>query len=96
MSATPSETPRRIARFAPLAPLAQFGRAALGLVLDTALPPLCTACRQPLGGSGGLCAACWSKVSFIAPPYCERLGMTLAPCQKTALPQETIAGQRYL
>jgi integrase len=82
MSATPSETPRRIARFAPLAPLAQFGRAALGLVLDTALPPLCAACRQPLGGSGGLCAACWSKVSFIAPPYCERLGRHSHPAEK--------------
>jgi ComF family protein len=75
MSATPSETPRRIGRFAPLA---QFGRAALGLALDTALPPLCAACRQPVGGSGGLCAPCWSKVSFIAPPYCERLGIPFA------------------
>jgi len=72
MSAAQSETPRGLAR------VAQFGRAALGLVLDTALPPLCAACRQPLGGSGGLCAACWSKVSFIAPPYCERLGIPFA------------------
>src|SRR5580693_1253162 len=72
MSATPSETPRR------LAGLAQFGRAALGLVLDTALPPLCAACRAPVGGTGGLCASCWSKVSFIAPPYCERLGIPFA------------------
>src|SRR5207302_7579801 len=24
---------------------------------------------------GGLCAACWSKLSFIARPYCERLGL---------------------
>jgi ComF family protein len=23
----------------------------------------------------GLCGACWSKLSFIAPPYCERLGI---------------------
>ena len=72
MSVTPSETPRR------LAGLAQFARAAFGLVLDTALPPLCAACRQPVGGSGGLCASCWSKVSFIAPPYCERLGIPFA------------------
>src|SRR5437764_74895 len=69
MSIAPSETPGR------LAGLAQFGRAALGLVLDTALPPLCAACRQPIGVNGGLCAPCWSKVSFIAPPYCERLGI---------------------
>jgi ComF family protein len=72
MSAAQSETPGGLAR------VAQFGRAALGLLLNTALPPLCAACRQPLGGSGGLCAACWSKVSFIAPPYCERLGIPFA------------------
>jgi ComF family protein len=75
MSATSSETRRPSG----LARLAQFGRAAFGMVLDTALPPLCAACRQPVGGSGGgLCAPCWSKVSFIAPPYCERLGIPFA------------------
>jgi ComF family protein len=72
MSTTPSATPRRFAG------LAQFGRTAFGMVLDTALPPLCAACRQPVGGGGGLCAPCWSKVSFIAPPYCERLGIPFA------------------
>jgi ComF family protein len=50
-------------------------RAAWRLALDIALPPLCPACREPLGGDGGLCATCWSKLSFIAPPYCERLGI---------------------
>jgi ComF family protein len=53
----------------------QFGRAALGVALDAALPPLCASCRAPLGNLGGLCPACWSRVSFIAPPYCERLGI---------------------
>src|ERR1700720_3840650 len=53
----------------------QFGRTTLGVALDTALPPLCASCRTPLGDLGGLCAACWSRVSFIAPPYCERLGI---------------------
>jgi ComF family protein len=70
MPATPNEAQRGL--------LAQVGRAALGLVLDTALPPLCAACRQPVGSGRGLCAACWSKVSFIAPPYCERLGIPFA------------------
>jgi ComF family protein len=50
-------------------------RSAWRLALDIALPPLCPACREPLGGDGGLCATCWSKLSFIAPPYCERLGI---------------------
>jgi ComF family protein len=49
-------------------------RAALGLVVDVALPQLCASCREPVGGEG-LCAACWSKLSFIAPPYCDRLGI---------------------
>src|SRR5690242_19141890 len=55
--------------------IAHFGRSAIGVALDTALPPLCAACRTPLGNLGGLCAACWSRMSFIAPPYCERLGI---------------------
>ncbi len=43
--------------------------------LDVALPPLCPSCREPLGDGVGLCAACWSKLSFIEPPYCARLGI---------------------
>jgi len=42
--------------------------------LDLALPTLCPACREPVEGRG-LCPACWSKLSFIARPYCERLGI---------------------
>jgi ComF family protein len=53
-------------------------RSALGLVLDVGLPPLCPACRDPLGEHGGLCAKCWAGLSFIAPPYCERLGTPFA------------------
>ncbi len=50
-------------------------RAFLRHALDAALPPLCPACRAPLGLGAGLCADCWSKLSFIAPPYCARLGI---------------------
>ena len=63
---------------------ARFGRllgpvrAALGFALDVGLPPLCPACRDLVGDDGGLCAACWAKLSFIAPPYCERLGIPFA------------------
>jgi len=52
-------------------------RAALDLVAGVALPQLCAVCREPVEGAG-LCAACWSKLSFIAPPYCERLGIPFA------------------
>jgi ComF family protein len=49
-------------------------RAALRAALDVALPRLCAVCREPVEGEG-LCAACWSKLSFITRPYCERLGV---------------------
>ncbi len=44
------------------------------LALDVALPTLCISCREPVSGEG-VCAACWTQLSFIAPPYCERLGI---------------------
>src|ERR1043166_1954638 len=53
-------------------------RTTCALALDVTLPPLCPACRDPVGAERGLCAACWSKLSFIAPPYCERLGIPFA------------------
>ncbi len=49
-------------------------RAVFRTALDLALPPLCPACRDPIEGRG-LCPACWSKLSFITRPYCERLGI---------------------
>jgi ComF family protein len=52
-------------------------RAIFRRALDVALPTLCPACREPVGGNG-LCPACWAKLSFIAPPYCERLGIPFA------------------
>src|SRR5579864_4721024 len=53
---------------------AQAARTVLRSALDLALPPLCAACREPVEGKG-LCPACWSKLSFITRPYCERLGI---------------------
>jgi ComF family protein len=50
--------------------LAQLPR----LALDIALPTLCVSCREPVDGEG-VCAECWAKLSFIAPPYCPRLGI---------------------
>ena len=41
---------------------------------DVALPTLCVACREPVAGEG-VCAACWNRLGFIAPPYCPRLGI---------------------
>src|ERR1700733_10769431 len=44
------------------------------LALDIALPTLCVACREPVHGEG-VCATCWAKLSFIAPPFCPRLSL---------------------
>jgi ComF family protein len=43
-------------------------------VLDIALPTLCVACREPVAGEG-VCAKCWAQLSFIAPPFCPKLGI---------------------
>jgi ComF family protein len=59
----------------PGAPFRRTLRGALRFALDLALPPLCPSCREPLGDGIGLCAGCWSKLSFIEPPYCARLGI---------------------
>jgi ComF family protein len=67
LATTPSRR-TRLARFAGAL------RATFGLVVDVALPQLCASCREPVRDTG-VCAACWSKLSFIAPPYCERLGI---------------------
>jgi len=56
---------------------ADLARAALRTALDLALPPLCPSCRVPVEGRG-LCPSCWSKLSFITRPYCERLGIPFA------------------
>ena len=66
--ATADPRPTRLSR------IAGALRATFGLVVDVALPQLCASCREPVGDAG-VCAACWAKLSFIAPPYCERLGI---------------------
>jgi ComF family protein len=50
-------------------------RAPFRLAFDAALPPLCPSCREPVGVTSGLCPACWSKLSPIERPFCERLGI---------------------
>src|ERR1700704_2092083 len=44
------------------------------LALDIALPARVVASREPVDGEG-VCATCWAKLSFIAQPYCPRLGI---------------------
>jgi len=44
---------------------------------DVIVPPVCLACRRPLGSHDSLCAGCWRAISFIGPPLCERTGLPL-------------------
>jgi ComF family protein len=50
---------------------------ALTALADLLLPPVCIACRKRVGAHGLLCGDCWTKIDFIAPPLCERLGVPL-------------------
>ena len=52
-------------------------RGALMALADLLLPPVCIACRKRVGAHGLLCGDCWTKIDFIAPPLCERLGLPL-------------------
>jgi ComF family protein len=66
-----------LANFATIPGLKRVAGVAHGMLntaLDLALPRLCAACREPVDGPG-LCPACWSKLSFVSRPYCERLGI---------------------
>ncbi|TAN71195.1 MAG: ComF family protein [Magnetospirillum sp.] len=45
------------------------------LMIDALLPPLCLSCHVPVGEPGTLCPDCWSKVVFLAPPFCCVCGL---------------------
>jgi ComF family protein len=72
MAITAKERPASV-----LTRVAAAFRSTVGIAVDVALPRLCPGCREPVGDAG-LCAPCWSKLSFIARPYCERLGTPFA------------------
>jgi ComF family protein len=71
---SPAVEPASVAAIPRFKRAADTMRAVLRAGLDLALPRLCAVCREPVEGQG-LCAACWSKLSFITRPYCERLGI---------------------
>ncbi|MCC2099151.1 MAG: ComF family protein [Hyphomicrobiales bacterium] len=47
-------------------------------LLDAVYPPSCLACQAATAAHNGLCPACWSRISLIEKPYCERLGVPFA------------------
>ncbi|MEM7619726.1 MAG: ComF family protein [Pseudomonadota bacterium] len=46
-------------------------------VANVFLPPLCLACHTSLTTHNAVCPKCWSQINFIAPPFCDRLGIPL-------------------
>jgi ComF family protein len=55
-------------------PLVQRTRRLALTALDLALPPRCIGCGERVDRTGLACAACWSKLTFIAPPFCDCCG----------------------
>ncbi|HTV90504.1 MAG TPA: ComF family protein [Stellaceae bacterium] len=51
--------------------LRRAGRAAI----DAVLPPRCLACGATVGEPDALCGACWSTMTFFAPPWCAACGL---------------------
>lgn len=47
-------------------------------LVQLVLPPSCLACNKAVANEGTLCVACWSRLSLIERPYCERLGLPFA------------------
>jgi ComF family protein len=56
--------------------IAKIARAATDAALSILLAPACAACQRLLDrpSRGCVCEACWSSVSLITPPVCERCG----------------------
>jgi ComF family protein len=66
-------------------------RRAARIALDLVLPPLCLACRKPVGEPGALCPACWGAIRFIGPPLCDRCGLPFEHAQAAAVCGECMA-----
>lgn len=57
--------------------MGKFARAGISRLADLVVPPVCLACRKPLGVHDSLCAECWREIDFIRPPVCDRLGIPM-------------------
>jgi ComF family protein len=52
-----------------------FARRGVSLVVDAVLPPLCLGCNAVVEAPGTLCAPCWAKIGWLAPPLCACCGL---------------------
>jgi ComF family protein len=53
-------------------------RALSRALVDFLLPPQCAACGARIDAHGHVCGTCWRALRFIAPPFCQRLGIPFA------------------
>ena len=58
--------------------LLKAGRDVADAAFSLVLPPTCPACDRLVAGSEALCPRCWAETPFLAPPWCERLGVPFA------------------
>jgi ComF family protein len=66
------------ARGQPRLSLAAAGlRGAARRIADAVMPPLCLSCHERIVSHDSLCPACWSRIDFIRPPLCDRLGIPM-------------------
>ena len=68
-------------------------RAAADALIAMTLAPRCAACRRLLGhpAAGPVCAACWSSVRVLAPPYCRTCGDPLPSWRLVSVSMEQCA-----
>lgn len=51
--------------------------AAVNMLTDFILPPVCLSCHDPLESGNKLCPTCWQGITFISAPYCQKTGHPL-------------------
>ena len=61
-------------------------------ILDALLPPRCLSCGGAVDRQGGLCVACWSTLTFIAPPLCACCGMPFEFAAAGENPDDLLCG----
>jgi len=61
-----------------MAALLRLAVAAGSAALNALLPPRCLSCGGAVDRQGGLCPACWTALTFIAPPACVCCGLPFA------------------
>lgn len=55
-------------------------------LLQAILPHQCMSCQEVVEEGQGLCPACWGKMHFITPPFCDVTGLPLDGMNETNAP----------